>query len=178
MDGVSKLVLSIVVEQKQKLRDQTSRRLAFLEGLVEEEMGFGQDGFESAKVERGLSFFAEFEKCLSMLGGFEELASVEAPAVDGHDGRAIQDADLGVGSGEGEVFTDGVWRNGILIEIETDEDSFGGESRLEQTRPRIGSGAAPEGGSVPRERHRGPFEGFSRDEAGEAFGHTTGGLSD
>jgi len=132
LDGVSKLVLSIVVEQKQKLRDQTSRRLAFLEGLVEEEMGFGQDGFESAKVERGLSFFAEFEKCLSMLGGFEELASVEAPAVDGHDGRAIQDADLGVGSGEGEVFTDGVWRNGILIEIETDEDSFGGEGRLEQ----------------------------------------------
>jgi len=132
LDGVSKLVLSIVVEQKQKLRDQASRRLAFLEGLVEEEMGFGQDGFESAEVERGLSLFAEFEKCLSMLGGFQELASVEAPAVDGHDGRAIQDADLGVGSGEGEVFTDGVWRNGILIEIKTDEDSFGGESRLEQ----------------------------------------------
>jgi hypothetical protein len=132
LNGGSEFVSSVVIEKKQKPGDDSSRGFPLFESLLEEEMSLGQQCLESAEAERCLSLFPEFEKRLSVLGSFQDLPAVEAPAMGGNDGGAVEDAHLDVGGGEGKSLSHGVGGNGVLVEVEADVDGLGRRDGLEQ----------------------------------------------
>lgn len=91
---------------------------------MEEELGLRDLSRQLLHGGGALSSATKLQQSLFVSGVFDDFSTVVASLVRGDDLLALQDTDPSVRGGQDEVFIRRGMRNGVIIEVESDIDTF------------------------------------------------------